>query len=213
MPTLKQILSQKTDQQLMYYIYNPGKHTEEAINLALAELKSRSVELPENINQVIIEKKATFEKQKKKNKFYFLGFTVAFSIVGIFFSIAAIIAVMVYHEILTSVLPINCMHSWYFIWLTTGVFSVVLPLFFFRYFRSIRPGAMTYLIGFFFMYSVMEIICLQIFFLMFTADFASMCQADSHLLPYSNWGLLAYVVLIIISVIFESSKANIKSEE
>lgn len=213
MPSLKQILSQKTDQQLMYYIYNPGKHTEEAVDLALEELKSRSVELPENINQVITEKKVAFEKQKRKIKFYFTGFTMALSIVGGIFSMVAVMAVMVYHEMLTSLLLMNCMYSWYFIWFSTGLLSVALPVFFFQHFQSMKPEAMTYLMGFFFMYSVMEMICLQIFCLMFTADLTSMCEANSHLLPYNNWGLLGYVVLIIISLAFESSQANIKSEE
>ncbi|ATP56044.1 hypothetical protein CPT03_06015 [Pedobacter ginsengisoli] len=214
MPTLKKILSQKTDQQLMYYVNNPNKHTDEAVDLALVELRSRGVELPENINQVITEKKAAFEKQKRRNKFYFSGITVAFCIVGGMFSIGAAIAVMAYHEILKSLLGIDCMYSWYFMWFSTGVFSIGLPLFFFRYFQSMKPESMTYLLGFFFMYSVVEIICLQVFFLMFTADLTSMCEANSHILPTNNWGLLlAYVVLIMISVVFERSDVNIKSEE
>ncbi|ETZ21814.1 hypothetical protein [Pedobacter sp. V48] len=212
MPTLKQKLSQKSDTQLMYYINNPNKHTEEAVGLALAELRSRSVELPENISEVIIEKKVAFEKLKRKNKFHFSAITFAIGIVGGIFSVAAAMAVMVYHEILTSLLSIDCMYSWYFIWFSTGVFSVILPLFFFRYFQSMKPEAMTYLIGFFFIYTVVEMTCLQIFFLMFPVDLTSMCEANSHLLPYNNWGILGYVVLLIISVIFERSKANIKSE-
>lgn len=51
MPSLKQILANKTDQQLMYYIQNVDKHTEEAVWLALKELQSRAVTLPEDITE------------------------------------------------------------------------------------------------------------------------------------------------------------------
>lgn len=43
MPTLKNILSKKTDQQLMYYVMHPDKHTEEAVQLALEELNNRNI--------------------------------------------------------------------------------------------------------------------------------------------------------------------------
>jgi hypothetical protein len=46
MSALEILLSKKTDSQLMYYINNPKKHTEEAVRLAFDELQKRSVELP-----------------------------------------------------------------------------------------------------------------------------------------------------------------------
>lgn len=59
MSALRKILSQKTDAQLSYYIDHVDKHTDEAVLLALAELKSRNVELPEGIDELINEKLKT----------------------------------------------------------------------------------------------------------------------------------------------------------
>ena len=56
MATLKEILSAKTDAQLKYYLDHVDKHTSEGVRAALAELKSRNVELPEGIDEVIEEK-------------------------------------------------------------------------------------------------------------------------------------------------------------
>jgi len=53
MATLKEILSTKTDDQLKYYLNHVDKHTVEGVMTALAELKSRSVELPEDIDEQI----------------------------------------------------------------------------------------------------------------------------------------------------------------
>jgi hypothetical protein len=56
MATLKEILSAKTDYQLKYYLEHVDKHTSEGVRTALAELKSRNVELPEDIDEQIEEK-------------------------------------------------------------------------------------------------------------------------------------------------------------
>lgn len=56
MSALKQILSKKTDKELLFYINNIDKHTEEAVQLALAELKQRNVELPETVTSDIAGK-------------------------------------------------------------------------------------------------------------------------------------------------------------
>jgi len=56
MATLKEILSAKTDNQLKYYLDHVDKHTSEGVRAALAELKSRNVELPEGIDELIEEK-------------------------------------------------------------------------------------------------------------------------------------------------------------
>jgi hypothetical protein len=56
MATLKNLLSTKTDQQLLYYIHYPEKHTEEGVAAALEELRSRGLVLPENIDLVLNEK-------------------------------------------------------------------------------------------------------------------------------------------------------------
>lgn len=56
MATLKEILSVKTDDQLKYYLNNVDKHTAEGVRAALAELKSRNVELPEDIDERIEDK-------------------------------------------------------------------------------------------------------------------------------------------------------------
>jgi len=53
MATLKEILSSKTDDQLKYYLNHVDKHTDEGVRAALFELKSRSVELPEDIDEQI----------------------------------------------------------------------------------------------------------------------------------------------------------------
>jgi hypothetical protein len=65
MNALKKILSRKTDKQLMYYIMYPEKHTEEAVQVALEELRLRKVELPQDIDQ-LLEKK-TAEIRAKAN--------------------------------------------------------------------------------------------------------------------------------------------------
>ncbi|KIO76971.1 hypothetical protein TH53_11925 [Pedobacter lusitanus] len=49
MSALQQILSKKTDKELLFYINNIDKHTDEAVRLALAELRKRNVELPDQI--------------------------------------------------------------------------------------------------------------------------------------------------------------------
>lgn len=56
MATLKEILSAKTDDQLKYYLKHVDKHTSEGVRAALAELKSRNVELPEDIDEQTEEK-------------------------------------------------------------------------------------------------------------------------------------------------------------
>lgn len=69
MSTLKQKLAEKTDDQLMFYIHNVDKHTEEAVRLALAELKNRSVELPVTIDEDIeraLDAKTVREHQNNK---------------------------------------------------------------------------------------------------------------------------------------------------
>src|SRR5689334_22568466 len=54
MSTLKSILSKKSDSQLMFYINNPDKHTEEAVHLALLELKSRGVVVEERVEELVM---------------------------------------------------------------------------------------------------------------------------------------------------------------
>ena len=49
MSALQQLLSRKTDQELLFYVNYPGKHTEEAVRLAIAELQRRNVNLPHDI--------------------------------------------------------------------------------------------------------------------------------------------------------------------
>jgi len=56
MATLKEILSAKTDAQLKYYLEHIDKHTSEGVRAALVELKSRNVELPEDIDEQTEEK-------------------------------------------------------------------------------------------------------------------------------------------------------------
>lgn len=46
MSALKKILSTKTDNQLLFYVENIDKHTDEAVELALKELQNRNVQLP-----------------------------------------------------------------------------------------------------------------------------------------------------------------------
>jgi len=70
MATLKKILSAKTDDQLKYYLEHVDKHTSEGVRTALAELKSRNVELPEDIDEQTEEKiklKESTNKGWRKN--------------------------------------------------------------------------------------------------------------------------------------------------
>lgn len=64
MATLKEILSTKTDSQLKYYLEHVDKHTSEGVRAALIELKSRNVELPEDIDEQTDEKIRLLEKAK-----------------------------------------------------------------------------------------------------------------------------------------------------
>ena len=56
MATLYEILSDKTDDQLKYYLDHVDKHTSDGVRTALAILKSRNTELPEDIDEQIAEK-------------------------------------------------------------------------------------------------------------------------------------------------------------
>ncbi|HWW42980.1 hypothetical protein [Pedobacter sp.] len=49
MSKLSEILSKKTDNELIFYVKYPRKHTREAVQLASAELKKRNLILPESI--------------------------------------------------------------------------------------------------------------------------------------------------------------------
>ena len=64
MSALQQLLSRKTDQELLFYVNNPNKHTLEAVRLAIAELQRRDVNLPHDI----VEKteKAQFVARNKE---------------------------------------------------------------------------------------------------------------------------------------------------
>lgn len=66
MGALNKILSEKSDKELMFYINNAGKHTEEAVWLALDILKSRNMELPDNISETI--ETQLLEKKKAPRK-------------------------------------------------------------------------------------------------------------------------------------------------
>lgn len=65
MSALSRILSEKSDRELMFYINNLDKHTEEAVRLALEILKSRHVVLPEDIDETIDKH---FEQNKVRSK-------------------------------------------------------------------------------------------------------------------------------------------------
>jgi hypothetical protein len=84
MATLKQRLSEKTDKELLFYINNVDKHTEEAVQLALMELRSRSVVLPENIAEIISEEIEKIKREKdlldKETKRRILKQTFIFSL-------------------------------------------------------------------------------------------------------------------------------------
>ncbi|ACU03272.1 hypothetical protein [Pedobacter heparinus] len=70
MSALNQKIIGKTDHELMFYINNVDKHTEEAVHLALAELKSRGIQLPETIDDDIqrqLDAKTVLEHQKNRN--------------------------------------------------------------------------------------------------------------------------------------------------
>ncbi|TKC63959.1 hypothetical protein FBD94_06345 [Pedobacter hiemivivus] len=70
MAALKQILAKKTDNELLFYIENVDKHTEEAVKLALNELQERKVQLPEGITEHIeaqLNAKTLLRDQKREN--------------------------------------------------------------------------------------------------------------------------------------------------
>lgn len=56
MKTLKEILAEKTEEQLRYYLEHIDKHTDEGIRAALAELQQRNAELPEDIVDIVEQK-------------------------------------------------------------------------------------------------------------------------------------------------------------
>jgi hypothetical protein len=56
MASLKRILSEKTDKELLFYIQNPDKHTPEAVELAFVELQKRNITIPA-LEQFPIEQK------------------------------------------------------------------------------------------------------------------------------------------------------------
>ena len=66
MSALQQLLSRKTDQELLFYVVNPGKHTEEAVQLALAELQRRNVDLS---TETLEEIEKHFAPIRRKGKY------------------------------------------------------------------------------------------------------------------------------------------------
>ena len=67
MSALKKNLSAKTDHELLFYVQNVGKHTEEAVRLALAELQNRNVTLPEGL-ALEVENQLAANKMKKEKE-------------------------------------------------------------------------------------------------------------------------------------------------
>ncbi|AOM80250.1 hypothetical protein [Pedobacter steynii] len=67
MSTLKKILTAKTDQELIFYVKNVEKHTEEAVRLAFAELQNRKVSFPEGFADHL-ESQINAHKAKKHEK-------------------------------------------------------------------------------------------------------------------------------------------------
>lgn len=65
MSALNRILSEKSDRELIFYINNLDKHTEDAVRIALEILKSRKVVLPDDIDETIDKH---FEQNKAKPK-------------------------------------------------------------------------------------------------------------------------------------------------
>ena len=65
MSALQQLLSRKTDKELIFYLNHPNKHTNEAIGLALAELQLRNVDLPKKLIEKTVEH-LTASGDKKK---------------------------------------------------------------------------------------------------------------------------------------------------
>lgn len=82
MNSLKSILGKKTDQQLLYYVRHPDKHTEEAVLLAREELINRNVELTEDriiINRTVIP----VLDEKTKDKLFYRSLVFSFLYVGL----------------------------------------------------------------------------------------------------------------------------------
>jgi len=67
MSALKQKLSEKTDNQLLYYINHVDKHTEEAVKLAFDILQERNVVLPPDTSERIKIEVIT-QKEKKRQE-------------------------------------------------------------------------------------------------------------------------------------------------
>ncbi|MCX2449724.1 hypothetical protein OQX61_00455 [Pedobacter sp. PLR] len=67
MSALKKILSEKTNNELMFYVKNIDKHTEEAVGLALKELNNRNVQLPEGLIDNI-EIQLEVKRKKEQNE-------------------------------------------------------------------------------------------------------------------------------------------------
>ena len=66
MSALQQLLSRKTDQELLFYVNNPNKHTLEAVRLAIAELQQRNVYLS---TETLDEIEKHFAQIRRKGKY------------------------------------------------------------------------------------------------------------------------------------------------
>lgn len=65
MSALQQRLLKKTDEQLLYYINHPDKHTAEAVSIALKLLKERNVTLADDISETITGQLAEKERNQQ----------------------------------------------------------------------------------------------------------------------------------------------------
>ncbi|KIO78234.1 hypothetical protein TH53_04775 [Pedobacter lusitanus] len=130
MSALGKKIAQKSDAQLIYYIENIDKHTDEAVKLAVSELQNRNIAVPENIfEEIEIERKA---RLIKKNSF--IRQTLLFCIPGFFFSSFTLMGILGIHSVIS--LITDCITSWTIIWITTGLGAIILPLLFFSLYQG-----------------------------------------------------------------------------
>jgi uncharacterized membrane protein YhaH (DUF805 family) len=69
MSALQRKLAVKTDKELLYYLQNPEKHTQEAVEIALSELQKRNVEITSDlINDIkTYKEQITIQKNSDSN--------------------------------------------------------------------------------------------------------------------------------------------------
>jgi hypothetical protein len=197
MSALEKVLAKKTDAQLMYYIENIDKHTEEAVKLAIKELQSRDVVLSE----VVFKNLEMHQKARLRKNISFPRRTLLFCFIGLFISYPTLLGIWGFQSVIS--LLTGCVNSWMIVWVITGLGAIILPVLFLRHIREIdskRLQSLGVVLAFF---NLIEYILIQCSLAMFYVDGKMLCYGHDGLmiLPFvlSSW--VAIFLLIIFSLV------------